>query len=258
MRKRKYIDTTHTHEYSVFTEDIDRYIQRSQVVGNIPQAEVHNLVGTCMIHSSVLPLHLQNVSRILPNPHFDKQKFAAITLRLQDPVCTVLLFTSGKLVLTGCKTFAECICACHRIVLLLRSAIPGVVFYLKEAKIQNIVGNVNVCDADNEFIDLERFHSDHSVYCTYQKNMFPGLIYRPVNSPVVLLLFVSGKIVLTGAKSACSMHKGWEDVWPLIRSYLSVHVATSRHLLDAQLQSPIHSSVGGAAVSRAHRNVEDV
>lgn len=30
--------------------------------------------------------------------------------------------------------------------------------------------------------------------------LFPGLIYRMVKPKVVLLIFVSGKIVLTGAK----------------------------------------------------------
>lgn len=222
MRKRKYTEIVRTNEPSVFTEDIDRYIEYCLCKNDCitPQAEVHNLVGTCMIHSSILPLNLKHISRIVPNSHFDKQKFAAITLRLHNPVCTVLLFTSGKLVLTGSKTFAECICACNRIVQLLQTGTPGVIFFLKWVNIQNIVGNVNVCSSDHETLDLERFHKDHSVYCTYQKNMFPGLIYRPVNSPVVLLLFSSGKIVLTGAKSASSMHNGWKRVWSLVSGYI--------------------------------------
>ena len=33
----------------------------------------------------------------------DRQKFAAITLRIAEPMCTVLLFTSGKMVLTGAR-----------------------------------------------------------------------------------------------------------------------------------------------------------
>lgn len=34
--------------------------------------------------------------------------------------------------------------------------------------------------------------------------LFPGLIYRMVKPKVVLLIFVSGKIVLTGAKVRCT------------------------------------------------------
>jgi transcription initiation factor TFIID TATA-box-binding protein len=34
----------------------------------------------------------------------------------------------------------------------------------------------------------------------YEPELFPGLIYRMVQPKIVLLIFVSGKIVLTGAK----------------------------------------------------------
>ena len=36
--------------------------------------------------------------------------------------------------------------------------------------------------------------------CQYEPELFPGLIYRMVQPKIVLLIFVSGKIVLTGAK----------------------------------------------------------
>lgn len=202
-----------------YTEDVDRYLHAPRT--EVPPAEVHNLVGTCRIHSNVLPLDLQHVSRLLPNTHFDKQKFAAITMRLHEPVCTVLLFTSGKLVLTGSKTFAECIHACHRVLRLLRQGIPGATFTLVESNVQNIVGNVDLHLDTEQFIDLHAFHATHSVFCTYQKNMFPGLIYRPLNCPVVLLLFASGKIVLTGAKSADAMHRGWASIWPEVSRFVA-------------------------------------
>ena len=64
-------------------------------------AQVHNLVGTSRIASPLHKLDLRAISNILPNSKFEKQKFAAITIRLGQPVCTVLLFTSGKMVLTG-------------------------------------------------------------------------------------------------------------------------------------------------------------
>lgn len=36
----------------------------------------------------------------------------------------------------------------------------------------------------------------------YEPELFPGLIYRMKQPKIVLLIFVSGKIVLTGAKVA--------------------------------------------------------
>lgn len=35
-------------------------------------------------------------------------------------------------------------------------------------------------------------------FCSYEPELFPGLIYRMVKPRIVLLIFVSGKVVLTG------------------------------------------------------------
>lgn len=36
--------------------------------------------------------------------------------------------------------------------------------------------------------------------CSYEPELFPGLIYRMVKPRIVLLIFVSGKVVLTGTR----------------------------------------------------------
>ena len=91
-------------------------------------AQVHNLVGTCVLRSDNFKLDLHTISRLLPNTVFEKQKFAAITMRIGQPTCTVLLFTSGKMVLTGCKSYIDCVIASLHILYLMRSNFPGVVF----------------------------------------------------------------------------------------------------------------------------------
>jgi hypothetical protein len=59
-----------------------------------------------------------------------------------------------------------------------------------------------------------------NLHCTYQKNMFPGLIYRPHASPVVLLCFFSGKIVITGGRTERDVTEGWRRLWPTIRVFV--------------------------------------
>lgn len=59
-----------------------------------------------------------------------------------------------------------------------------------------------------------------SMECTYQRNMFPGLILRVQECPVVLLCFYSGKIVLTGGKTVDDILKGWDMLWPVVRKYV--------------------------------------
>ena len=185
-----------------------------------PRATVHNLVGTARIDMHETELYLPNVTMFMPNGVFDRQKFAAITVRLHDPRCTVLLFSSGKMVLTGCKTFLQCLCASHEIVSMVKRAYPHTLMRLGNVSIQNIVGNADLCLRENERIDLDGLMEDHNVYCTYLKHMFPGLIYRPPRSPVVLLLFLSGKVVITGGKSSHDVDYGWRKLWPIVRRYI--------------------------------------
>ena len=86
--------------------------------------------------------------------------------------------------------------------------------------IQNIVGNSDVGLRSDQIIDLDAMIADLNVYCTYLKHMFPGLIFRPPNSPVVLLLFLSGKVVITGGRSCHDVEHGWRTLWPTVRKYI--------------------------------------
>ena len=52
---------------------------------------------------------------------YDKRKFAAITIRIDNPKTTALLFSSGKLVVTGSVSEQMAMCAVRRIITELKS-----------------------------------------------------------------------------------------------------------------------------------------
>lgn len=190
-----------------------------------PPTTIHNLVCTCYVESDVAHLDLIRINESLPNAtHNHKAKFAAVTIRLAAPLCTVLLFSSGKLVVTGCNQYLDCVWGSLQITQLLRLHYPMSNIKLSSITIQNIVANtdlhLNVNCSRSASIDLERLHADHNVNCTYAKHMFPGLIYRQQNLPVVLLVFLSGKCVITGARRVEDVETGWRLVWPLLRQYI--------------------------------------
>lgn len=64
----------------------------------------------------------------------------------------------------------------------------------------------------------------HSLTCTfhtlyvmqYEPELFPGLIYRLDNPRVVILIFVSGKIVVTGARSRTDILDGVQKIYPVL------------------------------------------
>ena len=173
MRRKRYThERKGTQEQNALVEEIDAYyhsLSPDTQDCDIPITSIHNLVGTALVACSVTPLDLSSIQRLLPNNTQEKQKFAAITMRIFKPTCTVLLFTSGKMVLTGCRTFIECITAALHVMTLLRQSYTGVQFLLVSVTIQNIVGNA----ITGRSIDLDLFYKSQSMWCTYQANMFP-------------------------------------------------------------------------------------
>jgi transcription initiation factor TFIID TATA-box-binding protein len=71
---------------------------------------------------------------------------------------------------------------------------------------------------------LESFHSsmDHSQFSSYEPDLFPGLIYRLLEPKVVLLIFVSGKVVITGAKFRSDINKAFEKMYFVLKTFKKV------------------------------------
>lgn len=186
---------------------------------DMPLPTVHNIVATSQITSSLPSLDLNKIHQLLPFSFYDQNKFAAITVRLHEPDCTTLLFSSGKLVVTGCRSWYECAYASLFIAQLLGECLPGHTFTLVTCDVQNMVAHVEI-PVGSGCLDLHKMYSQLALNCTYQRKMFPGLIYRPESSPVVLLCFFSGKIVITGGKNMEDVFSGWTKLWPTLRSFV--------------------------------------
>ena len=94
-------------------------------------------------------------------------------------------------------------------------AFPNVVI---DFKIQNIVGS---CDIKFP-IRLEGRASRHHHFSSYEPELFPGLIYRMMKPKIVLLIFVSGKIVLTGAKVREEIYQAFELIYPVLNDFRKI------------------------------------
>lgn len=249
MRKRKYTQLDErTQHTDMLLEDIDEYhsMQKKRRHNEVcPALYIHNLVGTAMVESSSGVLDLQVLASMIPNCCYAKQKFAAITIRLHSPCCTALLFTSGKMVLTGCKSYLECVDCALQVVRLMREHMRSTECILYSVKVQNMVGNVILNFSSGFELRLDDMHRENNIYCTYQKKMFPGLIYRPDHSPIVLLLFQSGKIVVTGGKSVHDMQQGWIQLWPFVLNYIkntTPHLSISGRESRLPLPTPLRAA----------------
>jgi len=214
MRKRKYTPLGNKNTRSGVCKMSENIGDSSQ----IPLPTIHNIVSTSQIKSNV-PINLVALASLLPFSFYDKQRFAAITIRLKSPDCTTLLFSSGKLVVTGGRNWFECVLASLCVCRILRSAFPAREFKLINCEIQNIVAHVEL-PVGKGLLDLHSMYHKLELNCMFQRTMFPGLIFRPDESPVVLLCFFSGKVVITGGKTTQDVFEGWKKLWPTVQVFI--------------------------------------
>ena len=190
-----------------------------------PIPQCHNIVSTSQIVTSQPSIDLQRLADLFPFTTYDRKRFAAITIRLANPHCTCLLFGSGKLVITGSTSFSACIVASHEITRILRRASPRDTFEVSSCQIQNLVAHVSL--APGTTIDLNRLYERFNEQSTYQRSIFPGLVLRPPRSPIVLLVFTSGRIVCTGGRSYEDIFFGFGAIYDTLRPYIHFPPSTS-------------------------------
>lgn len=158
-------------------------------------------------------LDLRKIALNCRNAEYNPKRFAAVIMRIREPKTTALIFTSGKMVCTGAKSEEQSRDAAKKY----SKAIKKVGFNVSmhDFKIQNIVGSCDVQFA----ISLEGLSSDHDKFSTYEPEIFPGLIYRMASPKIVLLVFASGKIVLTGAKNKEDIYQAFNLMYPVLKKY---------------------------------------
>ncbi|KAF8267578.1 hypothetical protein EI94DRAFT_1778820 [Lactarius quietus] len=167
------------------------------VEGIVPTLQ--NIVATvnldCRLDLKTIALHARNAE-------YNPKRFAAVIMRIRDPKTTALIFASGKMVVTGAKSEDDSRLASRKYARIVQKL--GFDAKFSEFKIQNIVGS---CDVKFP-IRLE--------FSSYEPELFPGLIYRMIKPKVVLLIFVSGKIVLTGAKVREEIYTAFNTIYTVL------------------------------------------
>ncbi|KAK0272668.1 TATA-box-binding protein [Friedmanniomyces endolithicus] len=178
------------------------------VSGIIPTLQ--NIVATvnldCRLDLKTIALHARNAE-------YNPKRFAAVIMRIREPKTTALIFASGKMVVTGAKSEDDSKLASRKYARIIQKL--GFNAKFTDFKIQNIVGS---CDIKFP-IRLEGLASRHHMFSSYEPELFPGLIYRMMKPKIVLLIFVSGKIVLTGAKVREEIYQAFELIYPVLSDF---------------------------------------
>jgi len=189
------------------------------IIPQSPMTEPQDAVNSIKIQNCVATvnlgcvLNLQHINFRTRNSEYNPSRFHGVVMRIREPRCTALIFRSGKLVCTGARNDYDANLGTRKFARILQKLAYPVKFM--EFKIQNLVATV-----DLRFpIRLENLNQMHGQFSSYEPELFPGLIYRMVKPRVVLLIFVNGKIVFTGAKSKPEISESLENIYPILQSF---------------------------------------
>lgn len=171
--------------------------------------KLQNIVSTANLKCA---LDLRQIALKAKNAEYNPKRFAAVIMRIKEPKTTALIFASGKMVCTGARSEEDSRKAARQYAKIIQKL--GYEVRFSEFKIQNIVGS---CDVKFQ-ISLEGL-STGTKYSSYEPEIFPGLIFKMAKPKIVLLIFVSGKIVLTGAKEREEIFEAFQQIYPLLQKY---------------------------------------
>ena len=190
-----------SHNTSLFIEEMSK---------NNCLPKLQNIVSTANFKCI---LDLREIALKAKNAEYNPRRFAAVIMRIKEPKTTALIFSSGKMVCTGARTEEESRQASRiyaKIILKL-----GFPVKFCEFTVQNIVAS---CDVKFP-IRLEGLANTYLKFCSYEPEMFPGLIFHMLEPKIVLLIFVSGKIVLTGAKKREDIYRAYQKIIPILNQF---------------------------------------
>ena len=157
-------------------------------------------IQNIVVKSSLNVEHDVNLSLLastIHNTQYEKSRFPGLFIRFHNPKCVVIVFRSGKLILTGIKIFTDIDLIIERLVLQLNGILPKEIAKKSmKTEVVNIVTTANLykeIDLNKALIKLEN--------AVFDPEVFPGLIFKSLN-PVrsSFLIFSNGKIVLMGIR----------------------------------------------------------
>lgn len=150
---------------------------------DVAQAEITNIVATVDLHCKIKSDDA--LSRMPSEVHvkYIPEQFLGAIVKLKQPRISILMFTSGKLVVTGVRSIK-----------MIHKAVKVISKFLREVahsmtrKANITVQNFVATGTRGKHINLElaALLLEHSMY---EPEQFPSLIYRMQDPKVVLLLF---------------------------------------------------------------------
>ncbi|KAG4248171.1 hypothetical protein PC116_g4098 [Phytophthora cactorum] len=185
-------------------QDDDSAWSRARLAEEGVAYRVVNVLGSGFVNDRV---DIKKLALLVRNADYAPRGFSAVVMRFQAPRATVLFVVIGATSVADAKLAAEKLVSILKKVSFPSDSSPFT--------IRNVVGAADVCFR----IRLEGLARDHLRFSTYEPELFPGLIYRMLRPKSTLLIFISGKIVITGCQSSADGERALGTIYPVLLQY---------------------------------------
>ena len=181
---------------------------------NYASLKIENIVASGVIADEI---NLAEISSKIEGCELNTKRFPGAVFRIDNPRMASLIFSSGKVVLTGIRNEGSLDEGLDKVLTELKNA--GVKIHaVPKVAVTNIVCSYDI----GRFINLNRVVAKLSLEAIeYEPEQFPGLVYRIKDPKIVALLFSSGKIILTGGKNLDDVKKGLDVLEASIKDVLT-------------------------------------
>jgi transcription initiation factor TFIID TATA-box-binding protein len=148
------------------------------------------------------PIPLLKISNELKEAEYAPESFPGVVYRIKDPRAATLIFSSGKIVCTGAKSVDNAHLAMSKVIDDIRKC--GIPMPRKfTMKVENIVASTAIQTTKKLNLEEISFALEN---VEYEPEQFPGLVYRVTEPRSAFLLFGTGKIICTGARTIEDVH----------------------------------------------------
>ncbi|MEM7821568.1 MAG: TATA-box-binding protein [Candidatus Aenigmatarchaeota archaeon] len=153
---------------------------------------IENIVASASLGVDV---PLEKIASKLEGMEYEPEQFPGLVYRIDKPKAAALIFGSGKIVCTGARSIEDVNSVFKKVINVVEKTGTKVPKSFN-VQVENIVASAKLDARLN--LDAIAFNLENS---EYEPEQFPGLVYRMEKPKVAFLLFGSGKIVCTGARS---------------------------------------------------------
>ncbi|KAJ6245599.1 tata box-binding protein-like protein [Anaeramoeba flamelloides] len=209
-------ETTETTETTEITETLIENHPEIQFVLPIKppnRPRISNMVATFDVKTR---LNLKEISLRLRNAEYNPKRANPLIMRIREPKATALVHGCGKIVVSGQRDTDRARLASRKFAKILKKLDVKVRF--TEFKIVNLFAHCSV----HFPINLETLANSHRSFSAYEPDLFAGLIYRLLNPSMVFIIFVTGKLLMSGAKTREEIDKGFQKLYPVLLAFRKI------------------------------------